>query len=189
MFELLVLLAEPEVAVGGHDAVVLGEVLQLDGPRGLDHGVRQADGVDGRAAAGDVVRRGLVAAAALELAEDDECEEDDDEQHDRHGDPHQDRRVVGVRADRLRPARLAELVPAGVGADLCKLFALLQTRDAVSGCRKTIADCRRPQLMLKLHALTIQLQENGCLGSAESHDMQSCELSGWRAAHNFTLNL
>ena len=139
MFELLVLLAEPEVAVGGHDAVVLGEVLQLDGPRGLDHGVRQADGVDGRAAAGDVVRRGLVAAAALELAEDDECEEDDDEEHDRHGDPHQDRRVVGVRADRLRPARLAELVPAGVGADLCKLFALLQTRDAVSGCRKTIA--------------------------------------------------
>ena len=132
---------------------------------------------------------GLGAVVAVELPDEDEGEEDDDDEDDWHGDAHQDRRVVGVRADRLRPARLAELVPAGVGADLCKLFALLQTCDAVSGCRKTIADCRRPQLMLKLHALTIQLQENGCLGSAESHDMQSCELSGWRAAHNFTLNL
>ena len=32
MLELLVLLAEPEVAVGRHDAVVLSKVLQLDRP-------------------------------------------------------------------------------------------------------------------------------------------------------------
>ena len=36
VFELLELLAEPEVAVGGHDPVVLRKVLALDGPRGLD---------------------------------------------------------------------------------------------------------------------------------------------------------
>ena len=41
MLQLLELLAEPEVAVGGHDPVVLPKVLQLHGPRCLDDRVRK----------------------------------------------------------------------------------------------------------------------------------------------------
>ena len=40
VLQLLVLLAEPEVAVGRHDPVVLGEVLQLDRSGGFNDGVR-----------------------------------------------------------------------------------------------------------------------------------------------------
>ena len=40
VLQLLVLLAEPEVAVGRHDPVVLGEVLQFDRSGGLNDGVR-----------------------------------------------------------------------------------------------------------------------------------------------------
>ena len=43
VFELLVLLAEPEVAVRRHDPVVLGEVLQLDWPGCFNDGVRETD--------------------------------------------------------------------------------------------------------------------------------------------------
>ena len=42
VFELLELLAEPEVAVRGHDAVVLGKVLALHRPGGFDHRIRKA---------------------------------------------------------------------------------------------------------------------------------------------------
>ena len=61
---------------------------------------------------------GLGAVVAVELPDEDEGEEDDDDEDDWHGDAHQDRRVVGVRADRLRPARLAELVQRRVRSDL-----------------------------------------------------------------------
>ena len=43
VFELLVLLAEPEVRVCGHDPVVLPKVLQLHWTRSLNHRVRKAD--------------------------------------------------------------------------------------------------------------------------------------------------
>ena len=65
-----------------------------------------------------VVAEGLGAVVAVELPDEDEGEEDDDDEDDRHGDAHQDRRVVRVRADRLRPARLAELVQRRVRSDL-----------------------------------------------------------------------
>ena len=40
VLELLVLLGEAEVGVCGHDAVVLGKVLELHGPGRFDHGLR-----------------------------------------------------------------------------------------------------------------------------------------------------
>ena len=43
VFELFVLLAEPEVRVCGHDPVVLPKVLQLHWARRLNHRVRKAD--------------------------------------------------------------------------------------------------------------------------------------------------
>ena len=43
MFQLLELLAEPEVAVRRHDPVVLGEVLQLDWSGCFNDGVRETD--------------------------------------------------------------------------------------------------------------------------------------------------
>ena len=43
MFQFLVLLAEPEVAVRRHDPVVLGEVLQLDWSGCFNDGVRETD--------------------------------------------------------------------------------------------------------------------------------------------------
>ena len=61
---------------------------------------------------------GLGAVVAVELPDEDEGEEDDDDEDDWHGDAHQDRRVVRVRADRLGPARLAELVQRRVRSDL-----------------------------------------------------------------------
>ena len=42
VLELLELLAEPEVAVRGHDAVVLGKVFALHRPGGFNHRVRKA---------------------------------------------------------------------------------------------------------------------------------------------------
>ena len=42
VLELLELLAKPEVAVRGHDAVVLGEVLALHRPGCFDHRIRKA---------------------------------------------------------------------------------------------------------------------------------------------------
>ena len=43
VLQFLELLAEPEVAVSGHDPVVLREVFQLDWSRGLDDGIRKTD--------------------------------------------------------------------------------------------------------------------------------------------------
>ena len=120
MLELLVLLAEPEVRVRGHDPVVLRKVLQLDGSRGLNDRVREGDAVHRRTSSGDMMSCGLVTAATLEFPEDDEGEEDDDKQDDGDGDADQDSRVVGIGGDGLRPGGLGELVSAGVGADLRK---------------------------------------------------------------------
>ena len=64
----------------------------------------------------------LVTSSTLEFPQDDEGEEDDDQQDDGDGDADQDGGVVRVRADRLGPGRLAELVRRGVGSDLEKIF-------------------------------------------------------------------
>ena len=55
------------------------------------------------------------AVVAVELPGQDEGEEDDG-----NGDPHQDGCVVGVGGDGLRPGGLAELVLSCVGSDLEK---------------------------------------------------------------------
>ena len=60
----------------------------------------------------------LAAVVAVKLPDEDEGEEDDDDEDDGDGDADQDGGVVRVRADRLGPGRLAELVGRGVGSDL-----------------------------------------------------------------------
>ena len=57
----------------------------------------------------------LGAVVAVELPDQDEGEEDDGD-----GDPHQDGCVVGVGGDGLRPGGLDEPVLSGVGSDLRK---------------------------------------------------------------------
>ena len=115
VFQLLELLAEPEVAVGRHDPVVLSEVLQLDWPGGLNHRVRQADKIRLSVC---VVPEALGAGLAVEFPDEKEGEEDDDDEDDGDGDAHQDGGVVRVSADGLGPGSLAELVNGSVGSDL-----------------------------------------------------------------------
>ena len=69
-----------------------------------------------------VVAESLAAVVAVKLPDEDEGEEDDDDEDDGDGDADQDGGVVRVRADRLGPGRLAELVGRGVGSDLKKIF-------------------------------------------------------------------
>ena len=115
MFQLLELLAEPEVAVRRHDPVVLSKVLQLDWSRRLDDGVRKADkiGLSVRVAP-KVLGTGLT----VELPDEKEGEEDDDDEDDGDGDADQDGGVVRVSTDGLGPGCLTELVNGSVGSDL-----------------------------------------------------------------------
>ena len=115
MFQLLELLAEPEVAVGRHDPVVLGKVLELDWSGRLDDRVREADKI---CLSVRVVAEVLGAGLTVEFPDEQEGEEDDDDEDDGDGDANQDGGVVRVSADGLRPGRLAELVDGSVGSDL-----------------------------------------------------------------------
>ena len=110
VLELLVLLAESEVGVGGHDAVVLSKVLQLYWTRRLDDRVRKADLQRGTVKTGvylkdefqyrvslgpshgspHVVAGRLSAVATVEFPQHDKGDQDEDEQDDRHGDSHLD---------------------------------------------------------------------------------------------------
>ena len=110
MLELFVLLAEPEVRVGGHDPVVLGKVLQLHRPRSFDHGIRETDKVCRMVSAHTMVAARFGTGGAVELAQYNESKEDENEDYDGDGDANQDCCVVGVCADPLTPCRLTELV-------------------------------------------------------------------------------
>ena len=110
MLELLVLLAEPEVGVGGHDAVMLPKILQLYWTRRLDDRVRKADLQRGTVKTGvylkdefqyrvslgpshgspHVVAGRLSAVATVEFPQHDKGDQDEDEQDDRHRDSHLD---------------------------------------------------------------------------------------------------
>ena len=134
VFELLVLLAEPEVRVGGHDPVVLGEILQLHRPRGLDHRIRETDKVCRVVSTNTMMAARLCTGSTVELAEHNEGKEDKDEDDDGNGDPDQDGRVVRVRADPLAPSCLGEFVAGCVSAHLgwevvgvIFLFCMLRT--------------------------------------------------------------
>ena len=86
MLELLVLLAEPEVGVGGHDPVVLRKVLQLHRTRSFNHRVRETDKVCRVVSTDTVMTAGFGAGIAAELAKYNEGKEDEDEDYDGDGD-------------------------------------------------------------------------------------------------------
>lgn len=78
VLQLLELFAEAEVRVGGHQPVVVGEVLDSDGARGLDDGVGEGHVVIGPGVGG------LAGGAPPPDVDDDEEEDGEEDQRDEH---------------------------------------------------------------------------------------------------------
>ena len=106
MLELLVLLAKPEVGVGGHDPVVLREVLQLHWSRSFNDRVRETDKVCRVVSTDTVMTARFGTGIAAEFAKYNKGKEDKDKDYDGDGDADQDCRVVRVGADSLAPSSL-----------------------------------------------------------------------------------
>ena len=106
MLEFLVLLAEPEVGVGGHDPVVLRKVLQLHRSRSFDHRVGKTDKICRMISTDTMMTARFGAGVAAELAKYNKGKEDEDEDNDGDGDADQDCRVVRIGAYPLTPSCL-----------------------------------------------------------------------------------